>query len=128
MFVNQFNPMKKILVVDDESDILFLLKSLFSIKGFDVRVTLTCDEGLDIFYSFKPDLVLLDVNVGTSDGRIMCRTIKAQADYLHIPVILISANLQGLLTYADYGADAYVEKPFKLPQLLTKVQSYLNKK
>ena len=119
--------MKKILVVDDEEDVLFILKRLFNAKGFDVRTTTTCEHGLEIFYSFKPDLVLLDVNVGTADGRIMCKTIKGQAEYLHIPVILISANPLMLLKYQDYGATAIIEKPFNLPMVLSTVRSCLDK-
>lgn len=117
--------MKKILVVDDNEDILFMLKSFLRLKGYEVMVSVTCKEALGIFYSFQPDLVLLDVNVGEEDGRVMCQQIKSQADYRHIPVILISANNEGLKAYEDHGASAAVEKPFNLPQLLTLIKSLL---
>jgi DNA-binding response OmpR family regulator len=118
--------MKKILVVDDDTDILFMLKTFLILKGFDTKVSTTCDEGLDIFYSFQPDIVLLDVNVGSADGRVMCRTIKASAEYQHIPVILISANPDGLKSYQDHGAHAAVEKPFNFPDLSTLLKSAVN--
>ena len=116
--------MKKILVVDDDEDILILLKSYFTINGYAVKTTTTCDEGLEIFYNFNPHLVLLDVNVGNVDGRIMCKTIKSQAAHQHIPVILMSANPDMLVPFAAFGAATVMEKPFNLSQLLLKVQSY----
>ena len=115
--------MTKVLVVDDDTDILFMLKTFLVLKGFDTKVSTGCDEGLDIFYAFKPDIVLLDVNVGSQDGRVMCRTIKTHADYKHVPVILISANPAGLLSYQDHGADAAVEKPFNIDALFSLLQS-----
>ncbi|MEO5592841.1 MAG: response regulator [Chitinophagaceae bacterium] len=115
--------MKKILIVDDEKDILFVLKTYLTQKGFDVVTTLSCDEGLNIFYSVKPDLVLLDVNVGSEDGREMCRTIKDQAEYQHLPVILISANPYALKSYENHGATAVIHKPFDLENLFLLVSS-----
>jgi DNA-binding response OmpR family regulator len=114
---------RKILVVDDDTDILELLKYFFTLKGFDTKVSTSCDEGLSTFYSFSPDVVLLDINVGAADGRIMCRTIKTHADYQHIPVILISANADNLATYSEYGADDRVEKPFSLDHLQSRVEA-----
>jgi len=118
--------MMKILVVDDNEDILFMLKSYFRLRGYEVVVSVTCKEALGIFYSFQPNLVLLDVNVGQEDGRVMCQQIKSQADYRHIPVILISANGDGLIAYEEHGASAALEKPFNLPHLLALVKSLLN--
>lgn len=118
--------MKKILVVDDNEDILVTLKSFLRLKGYEPAVSLTCREALGIFYSFQPDLVLLDVNVGEEDGRVMCKQIKSQADYRHIPVILISADGEGLKGYEDHGASAAMEKPFNLPGLLVLIKSLLN--
>ena len=91
VFAVQYNPkvnLKKILVVDDEEEILYTLKTKLTVQGYEVVTTMSCDLRLEIFYSFKPDIVFLDVNVGNSDGRLMCRTIKTQAEYQHIPVIL----------------------------------------
>jgi two-component system sensor histidine kinase ChiS len=115
-------PMKKILVVDDNEDILFMLKNYFKLKGYEVTVSLSCHEALSIFYAVQPDLVLLDVNVGHEDGRVMCREIKSRAEYQHIPVILISANSEGLVAYEKHGANAAVEKPFNFPYLVSIVE------
>lgn len=87
-------------------------------------MTKSCNQGLDIFYSFQPDVVLLDINVGDQDGREVCRKIKSQAEYNHIPVILISANHEALKFYVDYGANGILEKPFELIHLLRLIQTY----
>ena len=117
--------MKKILIVDDDEDLLVNLKSFFKRNGYFVAVTKSCDEGLEIFYSFQPDLVLLDINVGDQDGREMCKKIKTHAGYQHIPVILISANHDDLKFYTDYGANATIEKPFESLRLLHLIQTYI---
>src|SRR5579871_2143380 len=98
--------MKRILFVDDDVDLLAAMKILLRREGYEVAVTTSCNEGLDILANFRPDLILLDINVGNEDGRLMCRQIKEQAEYEHIPVILISANDEALETYRDYSADA----------------------
>jgi DNA-binding response OmpR family regulator len=117
--------MKRILYVDDDIDLLEAMKIYLRKKGFDLAVTTTCEEGLEILRAFNPDLILLDVNVGGEDGRIMCRHIKEQAEYEHIPVILISAYDDALRTYRDYRADNFVGKPFEFSGLMDKLNVYL---
>jgi DNA-binding response OmpR family regulator len=108
---------KKILIVEDDTDILQLLKALLTSAGYQVKGTLTCSEGLELFYSFQPDLVLLDINVGNEDGRQVCIEIRSQANYQHIPVVMISANEHDLQNYREYGANDFLKKPFTLSTL-----------
>ncbi len=117
--------MKKIMVVDDDKDLLANIKALLQRQGYDVAVTTSCNEGLEILHSFQPDFIFLDVNVGDEDGREMCRKIKSQADYKHIPVILISANHEALQFYRDHGADGFIDKPFPLTQLVSVLSAHL---
>ena len=117
--------MKKILVVDDDTDLLVMMKSFLKKKGYDVVATISCSQGLDIFYSFGPDLVLLDINVGNEDGREMCKKIKTQAAYQHIPVLLISANHEALAFFDDYGANGGVKKPFELNELQQLMEAHM---
>jgi DNA-binding response OmpR family regulator len=104
--------MKRILFVDDDVDLLAAMKIFLQQQGYEVAVTTSCSEGLKIFETFHPHLILLDINVGGEDGRLMCRQIKEEAEYEHIPVILISANDDALTTYDHYGADDFIVKPF----------------
>jgi CheY-like chemotaxis protein len=118
--------MKKIMVVDDEKDLLALVKGYLKRAGYDVAVTTSCKEGADILASFKPDLIFLDINVGSEDGREMCKQIKSLADHKHIPIVLISANEDSLKTYKQYDADSFLQKPFQPSQLLDVAASYLS--
>lgn len=117
--------MKKILVVDDDVDLLVNMKAFLKRQGYDVAVTTSCSEGLQILDAFKPDLIFLDMDVGNEDGRHMCRQIKSQADYRHLPVILISANHEALQLYLDYGADGFLNKPFPLSGLVSNLDRYI---
>jgi DNA-binding response OmpR family regulator len=117
--------MKKVLLVDDDIDLLSVMNFFLKKNDYSVRITTSCDEGLEIFYLFQPDLVLMDINVGTQDGREMCKTIKSHAEYQHIPVILISANYDMLGMYRDYGANNILKKPFEVAQLLQIIKAQI---
>jgi len=108
---------KKILIIEDDTDILELLKTSLISNGCQVKGSLTCFEGLNIFYRFQPDLILLDINVGREDGRQVCIEIKSQAIYQHIPVIMMSALNQSVENYLVYGANDFLQKPFTLTDL-----------
>jgi DNA-binding response OmpR family regulator len=118
--------MKKILIVDDDKDLLTGMKSLFKKNGFDIAVTLSCHEGLMILKSFKPDLIFLDMFVGDEDGREMCKKIKEDAEYSHIPVVFLSADHDRKQQSKEYGADSFVEKPFQFSTLLNIVKKATN--
>lgn len=117
--------MKKILVVDDDEDLLINMKRFFKKNGFDVTVSMSCQEAMEIFNSFTPDIVFLDINVGREDGREMCSRIKSNAEYKHIPVILISAGSYNIDFYHQYGASAFIPKPFDISKLLDSLKTYL---
>jgi DNA-binding response OmpR family regulator len=117
--------MKKIMVVDDEKDLLALAKGYLKRAGYDVAVTTSCKEGSEILVSFKPNLIFLDINVGSEDGREMCRDIKSLAEHKHIPIVLISADDDSLNTYKEYDADSFLKKPFQPAELLNIAASYL---
>jgi DNA-binding response OmpR family regulator len=118
--------MKRILVVDDDKDLLIALKFYLQKNGYDVTTTTSCSDGLQIFHASRPDLLLLDINVGDEDGRSMCRQIKSQAELQHIPVIMISANHAELAFYRDYGANASLNKPFEPAALLELINNTIS--
>lgn len=105
---------KKILIIEDDKDVQVLLQALLRSNGCQVKGSLTCFEGLRIFYSFQPDLILLDINVGFEDGRQVCSEIKSQTIYQHIPVVMMSALNQSVENYLKYGANDFLQKPFTL--------------
>ena len=113
---------KKILVVDDEPDILEFLQIIFEEAGYLVATTEKGDY-LDKFKSNPlPDLVLLDMLLSGKDGREIVKQLKSQAKTRHIPVIMFSAHPSAQKTALAAGADDFVEKPFDIDTLLDKVQ------
>ncbi|MBA2248725.1 MAG: response regulator transcription factor [Chitinophagaceae bacterium] len=117
--------MAKILVVDDDVDILAVMEILFTMKGFDVEVTAKWENTFDKIKSFNPDLILLDVLISGNDGRTICKQLKAEEETKQIPVIMFSAHPSAAATIAEYGADDFIAKPFDVNDLLDKVNFHL---
>lgn len=115
--------MDKILVVDDDIDILTLVNMTLTMNGFDVTV-LSRWEGIDnTIENFEPDLILLDVSLGGADGREICKTLKAQEETRHIPVILFSANIEMEKSIENCNAQAFISKPYELSNFLNTIKS-----
>ena len=117
--------MSKILVIDDDVDILSVMEVLLSMKGFNVEVTAKGENTFPKIESFKPDLILLDVLISGYDGRKICKQLKENEFTRHIPVIMFSAHPGAAATIADYGADDFISKPFDVKNLLKKVNEHL---
>ena len=119
--------MAKILVVDDDPDILVVMEILLNMKGFTPEVTSKWETIFDKIEAFKPDLIVLDVLISGNDGRTICKQLKSQEGTKHIPVIMFSAHPGAATTIADYGADDFIAKPFEVDDLITKINKQLNK-
>ena len=118
--------MYKILVVDDNSDILQIVKILLTSKGYTVDAIIDPGQILDHIKSFTPDLILLDINIGLYDGRSICKDIKSNISIMHIPVLLFSA-LHGLeYIYKDCDATDFIAKPFTFDHLVAMIEKHLN--
>lgn len=120
--------MSKILVVDDDLDILVVMEILLTMKGFSVEVTAKWENTFDKVASFKPDLILLDVLISGNDGRTICKQLKSQANTRDIPIIMFSAHPSAAATIADYGANDFIAKPFDVNDLLKKINAQLDSK
>ncbi len=117
--------MSKILVVDDDLDILVVMEILLSMKGFDVEVTSKWEDTYDKIHSFKPDLILLDVLISGNDGRTICKKLKSQDTTKNIPIIMFSAHPSAEATIAEYGANDFIAKPFNVNDLMNKIKKQL---
>ena len=117
--------MQKILVVDDEQDVLLMLDSLLQRNGYEVATTISCEEVSAILDTFHPDFILMDVNVGTQDGRILCKKIKSEARNEHISVVLISGNEELLRSYKECGATTCLRKPFPSAILIDMLKKHV---
>ena len=118
--------MKKILVVDDDTDILLLVKIMLHMNNFTVEATSRWEDINHLLVNFRPDLILLDVSLSGADGRDICKTIKWSEETRHIPVILFSANAEMGNSISDCRAQAFIEKPFEFSQLLQVIGSHVN--
>ena len=117
---------KKILVVDDEPDILEFLQIIFEDVGYLVVTTDKGDYLEKLNSGTLPDLVLLDMLLSGKDGREIVKHLKSQARTKHIPVIMFSAHPSAEKTALAAGADDFVEKPFDIEALLEKIHRLIS--
>ena len=114
---------KRIMIIEDDQGILDVMKSILDIHGYDVALQSAIPSGKTI--NNPPDLFILDLWLGRSDGRKICRLLKKGEKTKHIPIMLVSA-VTGLSKYAqDCGADDFLEKPFEIKDLVSKVKKLL---
>ncbi|GAC1378800.1 MAG: hypothetical protein NVSMB45_00150 [Ginsengibacter sp.] len=118
--------MAKILVVDDDLDILVVMEILLNMKGFEVEVTPKWEHALEKIRVFKPDLILLDVLISGNDGRTICRKLKSQEETKAIPIIMFSAHPSAEATISEYGANDFIAKPFDVNDLIIKIKKHIN--
>jgi DNA-binding response OmpR family regulator len=119
--------MNKLLIIDDDEDISAMLFLLLR-KDFDVAVVTKSEDIFPKIKSFQPDIILLDVYLTGYDGRVICKQLKFHPDSKHIPVIMVSGNDEILQTVEQYGANDYIQKPFKSEELLAKINDLLKVK
>ena len=122
------NP-KKILVVDDEVDLVETVRFPLEIEGYNVLVAYNGEEALNQARKENPDLILLDLMLPKLDGYKVCRLLKFDERYKHIPILMLTAKTQekDKVIGLETGADEYITKPFEMDYLLKKVKEYLNK-
>jgi len=117
---------KKILILDDDADILDMLAYLLTESGYEVSTMLRGDRVLETIRSFHPDLILMDVMLANLDGRVICRGLKAQPETNALPVILISGTHDLSESLNQKGApNDFVAKPFDIEYLLKKIEFQL---
>ncbi|HEY5773032.1 MAG TPA: response regulator [Chitinophagaceae bacterium] len=117
--------MPKILVVDDNKDLLEMIEMTLSRLGYRITTLAKGSGFLNIVESIRPDIILLDIFLGDSDGRILCYNLKLLPTYENIPVILYSAGYVSLSTIEHSKADEFIIKPFDIKQLLEKIKKLL---
>lgn len=117
---------KKILVVDDDEDIVKLIKIRLQAKGFEVITALDGDTGLFMAKKHNPDLVVADLTMPGMNGWQMSLKLKQDDKYKKIPVIILSALIdkEGLPGDAEVG-DFYLAKPFDADKLMAKINELL---
>jgi DNA-binding response OmpR family regulator len=121
---------RKILVVDDEPHIAQIMKLTLEYSGYEVTVAGDGAEGLKMAKEWEPDLILLDLMLPNIDGFKVCRLLKFDQKYRHIPIILVSAmgETKDKELGKQVGADLYISKPFKQEELVAQVENLLKQR
>ena len=119
---------KRILVVDDEQDLLEILKFNLEMEGYDVSTAQSAEDAL-LMNIASFDLLLLDVMMGGMSGFAMARKLKDNPATAHVPVIFITARdtENDTLTGFNLGADDYIAKPFSIREVLVRVRAVLRR-
>ena len=118
---------KKILVADDEPNIVAALEFLLQRNGYEVHIARNGEEALKLVEDCNPDLVLLDVMMPVRSGYDVCTRIRERAEWRHIKIIMLSAKgrdadvNKGLAI----GADLYITKPFSTQELVARINGLL---
>lgn len=116
---------KRILVLDDNKDLLDVVNEVLSYENFDVHTTSTSDNIIEIAQNYNPDLVILDYHLGGGSSGDICRQFKADEQLGNIPVIIFSAYINRDTDYPTYDCEAVIAKPFNLTELVDKVTTLI---
>ncbi|MCR8557273.1 response regulator [Mucilaginibacter sp. BJC16-A38] len=115
----------KILIVEDDHDILGILTDVLQQDGYEVTALNYTDSIINSITQHQPDLVLLDFLLAGINGGELCHEIKMHKEYGGLPVIMLSAFPRVLDSLGNYGSDAFIAKPFDIAVLLRKVKDCL---
>jgi two-component system KDP operon response regulator KdpE len=117
---------RKILVIDDETQILRVLRHVFSAPDYSVKTAQDGAAGMDAFTEWQPDIVITDLQMPVMNGLEVCRRVRDVSD---VPLIVLSVRDEekAIVEALDAGADDYVTKPFSTAELLARVRSALRR-
>jgi two-component system alkaline phosphatase synthesis response regulator PhoP len=123
-------PKEHILVVEDEEDILELLRYNLAKEGYRVTGVVSGEEGLRAARSQPPDLIVLDLMLPGMDGLTVCRELKMDAKTREVPIIILTAKGEeaDVVAGLELGADDYVTKPFSPRVLLARLRAVLRRR
>lgn len=117
----------RILLVDDEPSIVKIVGKRLEVAGFEVRMAMDGQEGLEKAKTEEPDLIVLDLMLPKLNGYEVCSALKQDPIYQGIPIIMFSARTheKDERTALQCGADAYMHKPFKSEDLVGRIRALI---
>jgi DNA-binding response OmpR family regulator len=117
----------RILIVDDEPDIVEALQTRLEQERFECLTAYDGNGGLELARAQKPDLIILDIMLPNLDGYKVCRLLKFQKEFKRIPIIMLTARdrAEDRLLGEQTGVDYYMTKPFSMDKLVTKIKQFL---
>ena len=120
--------MSKVLLVEDEEDLLLIMKTTFMSEGFEIVTAMSGDEAYAKAQEHNPDIVVSDVLMPHTSGLDLCKKLKESARFADMPVILVTALYKGKdyeQMAKSYGADAVMSKPYEPTELINITKSLL---
>lgn len=121
--------MKKIFVVDDETDIQEILKINLSRNNYDVSAFSSAEEAFNALKKSIPDLIVLDIMMSGMDGYEFCKILRSANEYKNIPIVFLSAKSEEFnkVLGLELGGDDYVTKPFSINELISRIKAILRR-
>lgn len=119
-------PVKRILLLDDNLDIVHIVEEVLSYEQYQVKSSTKSAGFLDLVENYQPDLIILDYKLSDGNGGEICQTLKKEPRFQTIPVIIFTAYMEPGLDLTRYECDAVISKPFDLQNLLDTVNDFLS--
>jgi DNA-binding response OmpR family regulator len=111
----------KVLIIDDNEDILYMLKAMLQMKHFDVTIKQNVDNLEEELTTLQPSVILMDMLLSGADGREVCKSLKENESFAAIPIIMISAHSHARGECLEAGANQFLAKPFDMQEIFEAV-------
>ncbi len=118
---------KRIHVLEDDTDIRYIIEFLLKDEGYELQLSSTFAELKEKLRDSLPDLFILDVMLPDGDGSEICADLKGDIFTKHIPIIVMSANDQNKTRSIEAGADDYIKKPFDIDYIVARIDKLIGK-
>ena len=117
----------KLLLVEDESSLSMIVRDVLEKQGFSVQCATTGEEGLKLFYSFKPDIIVTDIMMPKLDGLGMTELIRQNDKTTPILFLSAKSKTEDVVQGFETGGNDYLKKPFGMDELIVRIKSLLNR-
>ncbi len=119
---------RKVLIADDEPNIVTALEFLLKRSGYDVRVVTNGADALALIESYVPDVVLLDIMMPVKSGYEVCQRMRERPEWRHIKIVMLSAKGREaeVSKGMSLGADLYITKPFSTQELINAINAFFD--
>ncbi|ADL12886.1 response regulator [Acetohalobium arabaticum] len=119
--------MNKILVVEDNKNIITVLRICLQNAGYEVKTVSNGVKAVETAFEWKPDLILLDIKIPKMNGFLVCETLKDEEVTANTPIIMLSAKAEeeNIKKAYNLGAEGYITKPIEPKRLLAEIDKYL---
>ena len=122
--------MPKVLIVDDDAQATALIADVLNMYGYETETLNVSAKTIEVATSFKPEVFVLDLMMPPPDGFKLCRMLRADPNFRHTPILIVTAlnDTDSKIVALGAGASDYMAKPFEIDELALKVKTLLEKK